>query len=132
MDSIFRPTSFLLERAAVEETGGGLALRSALTALVLACIEALPAGDRVPPSRNKNTPPALFEAVAAAPGRTMARELKALIGKSYRHDYAPHGKTKRWRRRRRARGRDSDKCSTVKVLSSIGEVLSIEVRIPDG
>ena len=119
-----------LEYIAVEATGDNLALRSALVALVLACIEALPPSDRVPPNRNRNTPPALFEAVAAALGRTMTCDLKSNIGKAYRHDYAPDGKTNNRRRRRKARAPDPDLYSIVKVLSSTGEVRSINSYMP--
>ena len=119
-----------LEYIVVEASGDNLALRSALVELVLACIEALPASDRVPPNRNRNTPPALFEAVAAALGRTMTPNLKSNIGKAYRHDYAPDGKTNNRRRRRRDRVRDPDLYSTVRVLSSTGEVRSIHAYMP--
>ena len=119
-----------LEYIAEEATGDNLAVRSALIALVLACIEALPASDRAPPNRNRNTPPALFEAVAAALGRTMTPNLKSNIGKAYRDDYAPDGKTKNRRRRRRDRARDPDFYSTVKVLSSTGEVCSLIAYMP--
>ena len=106
-------------------TGDDLALRRALRVLAMACIQALPVWARVPKSRRENTPEAVFEAVSTALGRKLTRELRSRIGKAYREDYAPYGKTQRSRpRRQRRRDQAEESLSLVMFLSTSGHVCS--------
>ena len=114
---------------AVEASGDAPALRRAREALVEACVEAMPP-DRVT-GHGKHTPPMLFDIVGTALGRRQDSGLRSWIGKVFYHSpYAqPRPKNgRRTRRRPRQSRRANDRHSSVRVLSSMGEVRSLTIQ----
>ena len=114
---------------AVEESGDAPALRQIREALIEACVEAMPP-ERVT-GHGKHTPPMLFDIVGTALGRKQESCLRSWIGKVFYHSpyCLPRPKNgRRSVRRPRQSRRANDRHSSVRVLSSMGEVRSLTIQ----